>query len=261
MSFPERKMRRAMTALVGAVLALGVAGTAAAQSIVVRSTGPSAAKYPAGKKLKPTEKIVLVDGDKVVVLDKGKTRTFAGKGSFAATGSVQGTQTVSSTVTRMISKQGSARSRGGFTRGPGETAPAPGEMRSPNLWVVDFRKGGTFCVADPATLLLWRPDMTSDALLTIETGSGASAKSKSIAYVSGANYVKWPADAVPFAIGTDYRMSGVGLPAPVTMRFTAVEAMPESVEATVDLLVAKGCTAQLDLLVDTLNEEAAKPAA
>ncbi|MEY4270721.1 MAG: hypothetical protein RLZZ58_1937 [Pseudomonadota bacterium] len=261
MSYPDRKLRRMLTTMVGAALALGVAGTAAAQSIVVRSTGPSATKYPAGTKLKPTEKITLVDGDKVVVLDKGKTRTFAGKGSYAATGPVQGTQTVSSTVTRMISKQGSARSRGGFTRGPGDPVPAPGDARSPNLWVVDIRHGGTFCVADPATLLFWRPDMTSDALLTLETGSGAAAKSQSLAYVSGANYVKWPRDAVPFATGADYRVSGVGLPAPVTLRFASVDAMPETVEATVDLLLAKGCKAQLDLLVDTLADEAARPAA
>jgi hypothetical protein len=254
-------MRRTLTALVGAALALSVAGTAAAQSIVVRSTGPSAAKYPAGKKLKPTEKITLVDGDKVVVLDKGTTRTFAGKGSFAASGTVKGTQTVSSTVTRMISKQGSTRSRGGFTRGPGEAAPTPAEMRAPNLWVVDIRKGGTFCVADPATLLLWRPDMTSDALLTVATGTGAAAKSQNLAYVSGANYVKWPQGALPYTVGSDYRLSGVGLPAPVTVRFATVEVMPTSVEATVDLLLAKGCTAQLDLLVDTLNDEAKRPAA
>lgn len=261
MSYPDRTMRRVMTAMIGAALALGVAGTAAAQSIVVRSTGPSATKYPAGKKLKAGEKVVLVDGDKVVVLDKGKTRTFAGKGSFATSGTTLAAQTVSSTVTRMISKQGTARSRGGLTRGPGETAPNPADMRSPNLWVVDIRKGGTFCVADPATLLFWRPDMTSDALLTVETGTGTAKKSKSLAYVSGANYLKWPRDDVPFAVGTDYRLTGVGLAAPVTLRFVAVEAVPDTVDATVNMLIAKGCTAQLDLLVDTLNEEAAAPAA
>ena len=65
-----------------------------------------------------------------------------------------------------------------------------------------------------------------------------------IAFVSGANFRKWPADAVPVKYGVDYRLSGGGLAAPVTVRFAQLESVPDSVDATVETLVANGCAPQ-----------------
>ena len=128
--------------------------------------------------------------------------------------------------------------------------PVPAEMRAPNLWLLDYREGGTFCVADPATLMLWRPHMESDELLKIEHGD----RGETVAFVSGANFRKWPTDAVPIQYGVDYRLSGAGLTAPVTVRFAQVEAAPDTVEGSIDVLMAKGCTPQLDRLVDAMSE-------
>src|SRR3546814_4133798 len=60
----------------------------------------------------------------------------------------------------MRAKGPTMRSRGGFSRGPDE--PTPAELRAPNLWLLDYREGGTFCVLDPAVLMLWRPNMQGD---------------------------------------------------------------------------------------------------
>src|SRR3546814_5222220 len=68
------------------------------------------------------------------------------------------------------------RSRGGFSRGPDE--PTPAELRAPNLWLLDYREGGTFCVLDPAVLMLWRPNMQGDTALEIESGGKKTTRSE-----------------------------------------------------------------------------------
>lgn len=248
MSFPDFRMRRIGLSAAAAIAAVAMVGTAAAQSMVVRSTGPSASKYPTGAKLKASDRVTLVAGDRVVLMQSGKTRTLSGPGTFSATGSVQASQSLGSNVSRMLAKGPTMRSRGGFTReGVG---PMPTELRAPNLWLLDYREGGTFCVADPATLLLWRPNMEGDTALEIEGGG----KKATVAIVDGANFRKWPTDVLPVQYGVDYRLSGAGLPQPVTVRFAAMETVPDTAERSVDMLMAKGCTPQLDRLVDTMAE-------
>lgn len=250
MSFPDPARRRGLAAA-AAVLAIALAGSAAAQSMVVRSTGPSAAKYPTGAKLKSTDKLTLVSGDKVVLMQAGKTRTLSGPGTFGASAPIQTSQSMSGTVTRMLAKGPTMRSRGGFTREG--VAPMPTELRAPNLWLLDYREGGTFCVVDPATLMLWRPNMEGDTALEIATAD----KKATVALVDGANFRKWPTDTMPVQYGVDYRLSGGGLAAPVTVRFTAIENAPDTPEESIDMLMTKGCSPQLNRLVDALSESEA----
>lgn len=251
MSFPDLPKGRLALSAVAAIMAVAVVGSAAAQSMVVRSTGPSASKYPTGAKLKSADKLTLVAGDKVVLMQAGKTRTLSGPGTFGASATIQTSQSMSGTVTRMLAKGPTMRSRGGFTReGVG---PMPTELRAPNLWLLDYREGGTFCVANPATLMLWRPNMDGDTALEIESAG----KKSTVAIVDGANFRKWPTDVLPVQYGVDYRLSGGGLAAPVTVRFTALENAPDTVEGSVDMLMAKGCTPQLNRLVDAMSESEA----
>lgn len=249
---PDARMRRLGLAAAAAAMALAVAGTAAAQSMVVRSTGPSASKYPTGTKLKPSEKVTLVAGDRIVLIQGGKTRTLSGPGTYSSGGTVQASQTTGTTVARMLASGSQGRARGGFTRGdPG--GPPPADIHAPNLWLLDYREGGTFCVADPATLMLWRPHMGSDELVKIEQGS----KSETVAFVSGANYRKWPLDTMPVQYGVDYRLSGAGMTTPVTIRFAPLESLPEAADGAAEMLMAKGCKPQLDRLVDAMAESEA----
>lgn len=251
MSCPESwTVRLAGAALVAA--ALLASGTAFAQAMVVRSTGPSAAKYPVGKKFAAGERIVLVAGDQLVLLDKGKTRTIARPGTHNASAPVATAQTLSSTVTRMIARDGALRSRGGFIRGEDEPGDAP--VRAPSLWLIDVREGGEFCVADPARLLVWRPDMTGDALLRIEP-QAADAPEETLAFVDGQAYRRWPDGAAALRMGQSYRLSGAGLDASVTIRFQLLGPAPETPDAIAEALAAKGCTGQLARLVDALAAE------
>lgn len=254
MSFHDIRLRRIGISGAIAIAALAIAGTAAAQSIVVRATGPSAAQYPPGTKLQANDRIKLVAGDKVVLVQGGKTRTLSGAGTFTAGSTVQTSQSMGSTVSRMLASRPVVQVRGGMSRSGVEDA-TPFNVHAPNLWLLDYREGGTFCVADPATLLLWRPDMEGDTALQIESGG----QSQMVALVAGANFRKWPIDTLPVQYGVDYRLSGAGLPAPVTVRFTPLEAIPDSVESSIEMLVAKGCTPQLNRLVDTMSKDEQAP--
>jgi hypothetical protein len=252
MSSPNAFSIRAMAAVL-AVTAAAWSSAALAQAMVVRSTGPSAAKYPVGKKFTVNERITLVAGDQLVLMDKGKTRTIAKPGTHNVSASVAATQTLTSTVTRMISRDGTMRSRGGLTRSAGTSA-VPADTRAPNLWLIDARVGGNFCVADPARLMFWRPDMTGDAALKLEA-DGAGAVQQTLAFVDGQAYRRWPADVMPLKLGQPYRISGVGASKPVTMTFHQIEIAADSPESIADALLAKGCSAQLERLVDTMAEE------
>lgn len=247
MSLPELTLRR-LTLTIAATAALAVTGTAAAQSMVVRSTGPSASKFPAGSRVKENDRVVLVAGDKLVLMKDGKTRTLSGPGTFQTTQQVAASQSTSTTVSRMLAKGPTMRSRGGFSRGSDEKSVR--EARAPNLWLLDYREAGTFCVADANALLLWRPEMDSDQLLRIEQGGHA----ETVAFVSGANYRKWPSETLPLQFGVDYRLSGGGLPAPVSVRFIQFDGEDTSVDKSAEALLAKGCNAQINRLVDALAD-------
>src|SRR3546814_7421044 len=86
--------------------------------------------------------------------------------------------------------------------------------------------------------MLWRPHMESDQLLRIEQGG----KAETVAFVVGANFRKWPTETIPVQYGVDYRLSGAGLAAPVTVRFAALDAMPEAADGAAEMLMATGCT-------------------
>lgn len=247
MSLPNANIK--MLALsVAASAAVALCGTAAAQSMVVRSSGPSAAKFPAGTKLKDSEQVKLAAGDRLVLMQDGKTRTLSGPGSFQLSAPVSASQNTSTAVTRMLAKGPTMRSRGGFSRGSDEKMVS--EARAPNLWLLDYRRGGNFCIADPASLLIWRPEMDSDQLLRIEQAGTAD----TVAFVQGANYRKWPIDTMPLQFDVDYQLSGGGLSAPIIVKFMPMEGEAATAQDVADALIAKGCRQQLDLLVDAMSE-------
>jgi len=257
MSFPKPRLMAAALA----AAAVCIPACALAQSMVVRSTGPSAAKYPVGKKLVMNERITLVAGDRLVLLDKGKTRTLVKPGVHNSSAVVAANQTLSRTMTQMISKDGALRRRGGATRSaviPGDTDAADTAARAPNLWLIDAREAGNFCVSDPAALLLWRPDIAGEASLRVEA-EAKGGKVEKLSFVDGQAYRRWPSATMPLATGNGYRLSGAGLPAPITIHIQLLDGLPETPDAIAAKLVERGCTAQLERLVDTMTDD--EPAA
>lgn len=229
---------RAIIAGAAMLGAVAVAGGALAQAIVVRSTGPSAAQYPQGKKLPANASVSLKPGDKVTVIDKAGSRVLSGPGNFTLNGAVE--RGGGSVMANMMVGGGS-RARTGAVRG------APVGLEAPtapdNIWAIDVTKGGTYCVADPASLVLWRPNR-ADAI----TGKlGANGKTIPVSWKAGSALKLWPAADIPVVDGQTYVFTG-----PVTVNSTItlkkLASVPTDQMQVATMLAEHGCNAQLDVI-------------
>lgn len=223
-----------------AALALGIAGAASAQTVVISASGPSARSYPAGKSLAAGSRIVLAAGDTLTVLDSRGTRTLRGP---VATSAAASATEANPSFAALVATQNRRRARTGAIRGDGQVP------RPSNLWQVDITVDGTVCVADPAAVQLWRPAMEQAAALTVKPDSGASATAS---FLVGQNAAAWPV-GLPVADGRSYVLSGAGLARPVRVRFVMLRAEAGDPAATYAALDSKGCTAQKQLLVRALE--------
>ncbi|MEA3003042.1 MAG: hypothetical protein QOH81_1830 [Sphingomonadales bacterium] len=230
--------RRAARCLVISVLLLG-AGAAMADILVVRSVGPSAKSFPLGKRLPDNARIVLKANDQLTLLDGRGTRELRGPGSFTAA-------SVSSAPAQLASagSVGGRRARIGAVRGV-ETGP----LRPPTIWHVDVAKSANVCVSPPSRVSLWRADPGEAAVLTV---AGAGAAARRLSWPAGAATLDWPED-LAVADGAEYRLSWAGAATPTTIRFRTLPQRPAGLEATASMLIAAQCTAQLDLLIDTVR--------
>lgn len=231
-------MRRCAVVLAAATLS----GTALAGPVVIRATGPSAKAYPAGRQLPDNAQLALKAGDMVMLLDARGTRTLSGPGSFpaVATGQRAGT---AQTAARILANTGSSERRGGAVRGG---TPAAAETRSPNLWLVDLGKSGTVCVVDTNAVRMWRAGGDKAGAVTVSSGN----QSAMVNMAAGATIADWP-KSVPVMDGVEYAVAVDGQ-APTKVKFMVMP-VPAGLEDTASKLIAKGCDAQLDLLVATTS--------
>ncbi|GGB64927.1 hypothetical protein [Blastomonas aquatica] len=234
----------------GAVVTLGItaSGAAIAQSMVVRSAGPSAAQYPAGKKLPANTKVVLKASDKVTVLDKAGTRVLSGPGTFTLDGTVKRDQTQSTQIASLLSTSGTAgRSRTGAVRGA-PTADKPAAPRSPNLWFIDSAQSGRFCVAEPSRLLVWRASVANEETMKLSSASGAATD---VLFKVGSANRLWPFAEVPVTSGASYTLTGPdGKPQKVDL--VVLPSVPTEIDDLAGTLIENGCENQLGLLVESL---------
>ena len=216
-----------------AALASSIAVSASANVLVVRSSGPSARTYPAGRSLPDTQRLQLRAGDTLVVLDARGTRTFRGPGNFVAGTAAPGVR---------IADNDGRRARIGAVRSAGFVASSP-----TTIWHVDVSQSGNMCLANMSNVMLWRADSSQPATLSISGPAGAS---RTIQWPAGRATLSWPAD-LPIASGSAYRISQSGNPVPSTITFRALNNAPSDMPAVAEALIRNGCQEQLDLLVDS----------
>lgn len=230
MSWDRNKLGRAAFA---ALLATAAA-SAAANVLVVRSAGPSARSYPAGRSLPDNARITLQAGDTLVILGGTGTRTFRGPGTFSPSAAVRaGPQTLASNDGR--------RARIGAVRNAGIVP------RSPTIWHVDVSQSGTICLAGTSNVMLWRPDASVPTTLTITAPGG---RPRNVPWAAGQATLAWPSGMTIASGGTySFGQSGVAVPAQITFRTLATE--PTDLQAVAAALIANGCQEQLDVLVET----------
>ncbi|PZU10871.1 MAG: hypothetical protein DI605_04415 [Sphingomonas sp.] len=224
-------------------MAAAAAAPISAATLVVRSAGPSAASYPPGKMLQPTAKLVLKANDQVTLLDEHGTRTLRGPGNFAATATAAvDADSGNTALAALVSQRTDRRVRIGAVRGvESETG------RPPNIWFIDASRAGTVCVADPATANLWRPGSDAPAKTVIASATGSARAT--IDWSPGQAVGAWPS-ALPITEGARYMLT-TGTSAPVEVRITLSGKPAADVQGMASTLIAKGCAAQLDQLVET----------
>jgi len=224
---------------IAAIAATLCPGTAFAGTIVVRSNGPSAGAYPPGKSLDPASSIPLKPGDSVTVLDSKGTHVLNGPGIVR----VSGSGTASATgVAALLANTGARQSRTGATR----SAVGGGAPHPTNVWYVDSSRAGAACVADVGKVAVWRPvgDLAGDLKIT-RLGDG---KAASVSFGAGQAVRAWP-DDLAVTDGASFKLEGAGLTSPTTVKIKSLESVPEGLDATAQVLLAKGCTNQIDLLI------------
>lgn len=224
-----------------ALLLLG-ASSAMAETLVVRSTGPSSRAYPPGKAIPDNGRIVLKANDSVVILDERGTRTLKGPGTFSPA-RASATSESRSTFTALLSQRSERRARIGAVRGTPPAAAA--DTRPANIWFADIARDATVCVVDPAQLMLWRADPAQPAVRTLTAADG---KSWAISWQAGQSMIAWP-EAAPITPDTVYRLTQDGAAVAGGVRFAMLERLPEGVEPLAVELMKHDCQPQLDLLI------------
>ena len=215
----------------GAVVLISVTGTALAETLVVRASGPSARSYPPGAK--------LADGGSLL-LKAGDVGTLRGPGRFGVTGAVAAPAS-NVTLAALLDTKRVRRARTGAVRGA--VGEAPAAAKRPNLWLVDIAQPGALCVADPAAVRLWRADAAKP--LSVRISGGAQAM---VSFAAGEAIAAWPS-TLPVKDGAAYRLEAGGRSSEI--RFALLGAVDAGLDTTASALIARGCQAQLDLLIDT----------
>lgn len=233
MSYPNKSLAL-LAAAVAAVMPLAQAHA----GVVVSVSGPSARTYPVGKKIAPTDRIVLQSGDTLTVLDEKGTRVLRGAGSYTLAS--QAGEDRSNAFALLTRQRSAARVRTGAVR---DTTLGP--ITRPNLWYVDVRQAGPMCIADTSEVRLWRPATAGEQLYAIGVG-GAKVTSKAN-FGDGDMITVWDLAQAPITDGATYVIAGGdGKPSEITFR--VLDTVPADAEALAAKLIDLGCTAQLDVL-------------
>lgn len=223
----------------GCGIALATAAVAAEGAVlVVRSSGPSAKAFPAGRALPENQTITLRGNDVVILLDSRGTRTLRGPGSYSTSASTGGS---TSAMSALSGQSNARRSRVGAVRG----APT-GATSGRNVWQADIGRSGNVCIVNPADVGLYRADSNLASRLTVtEIGTNRAA---TVEFAAGQKNAPWPA-TLPVTIGSKYQVKGRG--AAVTLNALAIAPVPAGLEGLAQSLIRNNCQAQLDVLVDT----------
>lgn len=234
-------MTRSMRMVMALAATSLFASASAAAVLVVRSTGPSATAYPAGKALGDAQTLNLKPNDMIVLLDSRGTRTLRGPGSFSTSAAASGGST--SSLTAVAGQVGTRRARVQAVRG-GPTGATAGR----NVWQADVSRSGSLCVANPADLGLYRGSAATETDVTLT--DSASGKTAVVHFDLGQSIARWPAD-LAVASGSTIKVKGAGSPATLSVKL--ISPVPSGLEGMAQIFIRNDCQAQLDVLIDIFS--------
>ena len=249
---------RIALAAIALAASTALAGSACAQAVVVRATGPSMAKYPKGMKLGAGATVSLQDGDVLTILDRVGTRVIKGRGSYAIDSQVLRDRGMVNVLSRTLSNPRTIRAgavRGGASSGPATPPSSMAPMAPKSVWLADIDKGGKVCVPQGSGLYLWRGANGAQRLSWLsEAEGGAMVRLQFPPQTSG---ISWPSGSLPLVAGRSYRINDDGASDP-PIEFEVVslapDAIPDNAADLGSLLLANGCAVQFDMLADSLAD-------
>jgi hypothetical protein len=225
--------------IAGCALAITtMAAAAEAAVLVVRSSGPSARAFPAGKAIPEAQTLNLKANDIVVLLDSRGTRTLRGPGNFSAAASASNS---TSALAALTSQNANRRSRVGAVRGV-----PTGATAGRNVWQADLGRSGNLCFANPADLGIYRA--AGGGAETVTVTDSASGKTAKVQFNAGQTIANWPTD-MPVAAGNRYQI--VGGASNVSYTAHLIQPVPAGLEGLAQSFIRNDCNAQLDVLIDT----------
>ena len=207
------------------------ASSASAAVLVVRSSGPSASAYPAGKALPDSHVLKLKATDTIILLDSRGTRTLNGPGSFSVSASA------APAATTRAAGANARRVRLGAVRGAGARS----------VWQADLGRSGNVCIANPGELTLYRPDAAGAADVTLTDSDGKSAK---VHFEANQWEASWPTE---LDVKAGKRVNIAGLAETTTLTLRQLSPVPSGLEGMAQSLIRADCQAQLDVLIDTFS--------
>lgn len=235
-------MLSAKRILGGALAAASLAFAAPALAgVVVKSSGPSAAQFPAGKKLDDNDRITLKEGDEVTILTSRGTRILKGAGTYRVGARGAKTRLRLAELTRQ---------RSATARRTGAARTSVGEAIAPSLWYVDVTRPGRYCIADFSNVTLWRPTSEGEQVFVLKP----EGSEYHIHVTFGDGVMARPLDdeRLPIREGARYRLSGPDGTEPREVTFVSIDAPADDAERLAEQLIEKGCSAQLDVLAKKL---------
>lgn len=168
-------------------LGTALAAPASAAVLVLRASSDAVSKrYPVGAILEKGE-VRLRRGEHLFIVENGKLSKLAGPTRIAVDVVRPGERSILQRIADALKQVEERREVLAASRGPATPGSAP-----PNIWVVDVTRDGTFCVADPLHLKLWRPDgsrWTEAVIKDLATG-----KQHTITWSAGESLTAWPSD-------------------------------------------------------------------
>ena len=191
------------------------------------------------------------------VLVDGGTRVLQGPGTFRVAENATRTTARFSNLTR----RRAARSvRTGAVRGAGTDPNAPPPpTRSPNLWFVNVAAAGPVCLYDLDRVRLWRPE--TDGAQTYKIQDKATQASLDVEFVGTEAVRALDPAGMTLTGGTSYTITAPagedGQASTVDITLITLTEEYDDPAALASALHQNGCTEQLGLLADTLEDAAA----
>ena len=236
--------------LAGLALVAGVTAAGAEEIVIIESSAPD---VEAGAILDSADVVNVPAGTSIVIVEPdGSTRTIEGPFQAALGAAGEGGDAGGGLIAnlgKLVSEREESRQVLGAIRA------APGQVAE-SVYVVDVGRSGDVCIADGASVRLWRPaTMAAETEMTLtDAAAGGSA---TVLWLEGAQTLDWPS-ALPPADGARYavRLDIAPRPAEVRLRFIPDDVVSDAARAA--WMADAGCRRQAGQLLAHLTGDGSR---